>query len=529
MLIDVRRAVFLTFLIIAAFSASGFGQVKANDGTDIQRLDVMRDKLDRMRRSLNSAISVLKDETKEDKSKKDDKTKLETPLSRMQSLEKDAARLQADVSNLHGKLDRGEKYQSADVGSLEQSVTELQIGVDTAQLETATARANPLNQVDLKNGKKKGKFLGIFGKGGKDEYEELMGTVSPGRDRELFVVATREVRKGNNDVGRLLFQTIITTYPDSPYLPMSKLAVGDSFYLEGSSSALIQAIAAYNDWLTFFPTHPLADRVVLKIAESEMRQVGLPDRQASNAKRAESRLKALVQQYPKSILIPDAQERLRQVQDNLGLHNLLIANYYYSLAVDQKKGGLKGAQSRYLEILAKYPSFCFMDEALYKIANTYLVEEETDQAARYFQKIVTDYPNSEWLDKAKEQIELMGATVPAANPERAAIAPCAEPSFFQNFKNQFFGVYPMTIDKDGVLMTRNFNKEKFEMIDQVIENQGDILVNQIPKALTTVIRDAAPQAKVTPTPTTAPIQKQPEQPGSLTNTKPKPEASPIKP
>ncbi len=511
MLIDTRRAVILTFLMVLTLSVSGFGQVKANDGTDIQRLDVMRDKLDRMRRSLSSAISVLKDETKEDKTKKDDKTKLETPLSRMQSLEKDAARLQGDVSNLHGKLDRGEKYQSADVGSLEQSVSELQTRVDTAQLETASARANPINQVgNLKDGKKKGKFLGIFGKGGKDEYEELMGTVSPGRDRELFVVATREVRKGNNDVGRLLFQTIITTYPDSPYLPMSKLAVGDSFYLEGSSSSLIQAIAAYNDWLTFFPTHPLADRVVLKIAESEMRQVGLPDRQATNAKRAESRLKALMQQYPKSILIPDAQERLRQVQDNLGLHNLLIANFYYSLAVDQKKNaGLKGAQSRYIEILNKYPNFCFMDEALYKIANTYLVEEETDQAARYFQKIVTDYPNSEWLDKAKEQLGLMGATVPPANPERAAIAPCAEPSFFQNFKNQFFGVYPMTIDKDGVLMTRNFNKEKFEMIDQVIENQGDILVNQIPKALTTVIRDAAPQAKAAPTPQTAPIQKQP--------------------
>ena len=149
-----------------------------------------------------------------------------------------------------------------------------------------------MNQVDKSGDKKKnGKFLGIFGKGGNDEYQELIGTVKPGRDRELFIVATREVRKGNNDVGRLLFQTIITTYPDSSYLPMSKLAIGDSFYLEGSSSSLIQAIAAYNDWLTFFPTHPLADRVILKIAESEMRQVGLPDRQATNA-RAETRLKA---------------------------------------------------------------------------------------------------------------------------------------------------------------------------------------------------------------------------------------------
>ena len=374
--------------------------------------------------------------------------------------------------------------------------------------------------------KKNGKFFGIFGKGGKDEYQELIGTVKPGRDRELFIVATREVRKGNNDVGRLLFQTIITTYPDSSYLPMSKLAIGDSFYLEGSSSSLIQAIAAYNDWLTFFPTHPLADRVILKIAESEMRQVGLPDRQVTNAKRAETRLKALLQQYPNSILKEDAEERLRQVQDNLGLHNLLIANYYYALAVDQKKGGLKGAQSRYREIMDKYPDFCFMDQALYKIAVTYLVEEETDQAARYFQRIVTDYPNSEWTEKSKEQLQLIGALVPVPNPARVNITPCAEPSFFQNFKNQFFGVYPMTIDKDGVLMTHNFSKEKFEMIDQIIENQGDILANQIPKALTTVIRQTTPETKATQQ---APPVKQPEVPGALTDTKPKPAGSAIKP
>ncbi len=499
MVFNTRRATFLSLMMVLALSVAGFAQARPNDGTDSQRLDVMRDKLDRMRRSLSSGISVLREEAKADKSKKDDEKKLETPLGRLVALEKDTARLQSDVNNVKGKVDRGEKYPRSDVDSIEQSVTELQARVDTAQLETAAARAKPeALEGKAREPKKKKKILWIFGGGGKDEYEELLGSVTPGRDRELFIVATREVRKGNNDVGRLLFQTIITTYPDSPYLPMSKLAVGDSFYVEGSSSALIQAIAAYQDWLTFFPTHPLADRVVLKIAESEMRQVGLPDRQATNAKRAETRLRALLQQYPNSILKAEAEERLRQVQDNLGLHNLLIANYYYALAVDQKKGGLKGAQSRYREIMDKYPNFCFMDEALYKIAVTYLVEEETDQAARYFQRIVTDYPNSEWTEKSKEQLVLIGALVPVPNPDRANVAPCAEPSFFENFKNQFFGVYPMTIDKDGVLMTRNFNKDKFEMIDQIIENQGDILANQIPKALTTVIRQADPTPKTTP-------------------------------
>jgi len=193
--------------------------------------------------------------------------------------------------------------------------------------------------------------------------------------------------------------------------------------------------------------------------------------------------------------------RLNEVQDNLGLHNLYIANYYYILSVDQKKGGLKGAQSRYNEILEKYPNFKFMDEVLYKTAVTYQIEEETDQAARFYQRLVSDYPNSEYIAKAKEQLELIGATIPATNPERANILPPDDVSFFQNFKNQLFGIYPMTIDKNGVLMTKDFDKEKFELIDQIIENQGDILVNQIPQALTTVIsqRQATPKPAVVPT------------------------------
>jgi outer membrane assembly lipoprotein YfiO len=479
--------------VMLGLCVTGIAQVKPGEGTASQRLDVMSQKLEIMRRSLKSAASVLEQESKGDESKKGDKENPDSPHARLVSLEKEAGRLQSEVNSLKGKVDRGEKYDAKDIDQAEQSVADLQVRVDKAQTETAEARATPDSPVGKpRQMKKKGKFLGIFGGGGNDEYEELIGNVSPGRDRELFIVATREVRKKNFDVGRLLFQTIITTYPDSPYLPMAKLAVGDSFFLEGSTSALIQAVAEYQNWLTFFPTHPLSDRVLLKIAEAEMRQIGLPDHDSTHAKRAEVKLKALLQQYQNSFLRKEAETRLKEVQDNLGLHNLGIANYYYSLSVDQKKGGLKGAQSRYREIIDKYPNFCSMDEALYKLAVTYLIEEETDQAARYFQKIVSDYPNSQYVDKSKEQLGLIGATIPTVNPERANVVPCDEPSFLANFKNQFFGIYPMTIDKNGVLMTKDFDKTKFELIDQIIENQGDILSNQIPQALTTVISQRAP-------------------------------------
>jgi len=148
--------------------------------------------------------------------------------------------------------------------------------------------------------------------------------------------------------------------------------------------------------------------------------------------------------------------------------------------------------------LDKYPNFSFMDEALFKLAVTYQLEEETDQAARYYQQIVRDYPNSDYVEKSKEQLQLIGASVPQPNPERTKVLAPEKKSFLASFKNEFFGIYPMTIDKNGVLMTDDFDKSKFELIDQIIENQGDINASQIPKSLTTVISQR--QAETPPKP-----------------------------
>ena len=171
---------------------------KAGDGTVAQRLQVMGQKLETMRRSIKSVLSVLEQENKDSK---DEKANADTPFARLSSLEKEVSRLQSDVNNLRGKSDRGEKFEPADVDQAEQSVSEIQVRVDKALTDSAVARAAPESPVGKpREIKKKKKFLGIFGGGGNDEYDELIGTVSPGRDRELFIVATREVRKKNFDV-----------------------------------------------------------------------------------------------------------------------------------------------------------------------------------------------------------------------------------------------------------------------------------------------------------------------------------------
>lgn len=509
------------FIILALFCAAVFGLPQAIFGqktggqTELsigQRLDVMSSKLDSMRRSLNSALSAIPEN-------KDKKANPEDPAVRLKGLEKEVSSLLSELNDIRSKNDKAEKFDPADVDRLETSVADLNTRVDAGLQQTASARTGSAGSGNKKK-KKKGKLFGLFG-GGEDKYADLTGAAAAGRDRVLFEEAAKEVRKGHHDTGRLLFATIINTYPDSPFLPLAKLAIADSFFLEGTTASLIQAAQAYQDWLTFFPTDPLADDASLKVAEAEMRQMGLSDRDISHARKAEQRLKVLLQQYPQSPLRPTVETRLHEVQENLAMHNLQIARFYYDVKYSTGKGGLKGSQSRLKEIVDKYPCFSYNDEVFYRLATTYQAEEEPDEAARYYQKLLQEYPESEYLEKAKEQLNIIGAPI----PEKAMQNPCAKrtpQSFMGNLMQQVSGRADVTVNKDGILISKD-GKEGADLIDEALKYNGQLPARTTPEAPTTnrtqrttapaadpktrnATSGGAPAAASTPTPAPAAIK-----------------------
>jgi outer membrane protein assembly factor BamD len=523
---------FTVAAVITSFSSAAFSQGNTKNQTqsglsNVQRMDIMRSKLEAMRRSLESAIASIPAKATADKTAKDsgDKTKnADDPRERLRGLSKEVGSVLSEVNDLHAKEDHAEKYDASKLDGLEGSVAELNTRVEaglqaTAGARTATAETSANYRPRPEKGKKR---FGIFpGKNKGDKYTELTGSVAPGRDRQLFLEATKEVRKGNHDTGRLLFTTIITTYPDSPYLPMAKLAIADSFYLEGGTGNLIQAGQAYQDWLTYFPTDPLADAAMMKVAEAEMRQMGLSDRDITHARKAEQRLKALLQQYPQTKLRPEVELRLREVQDNLAEHNFAIAVFYRE-RFNGKKGGLKGAQDRLKEIVEKYKDYCRMDEVLYNYAWTFTVEEEPDEAAKYYQELVRDYPNSHFVDKAKEQLNIIGAAIPEPDPIKKNLPPCEKPGFVANMKQQVTGSANVTTSNDGILITRH--GEGTDLIDKAIQNNG-----QVPEGVP-VFQTNKPQAPAydskpsTPVKTNTPQTKSNNSP-SDTNTASRPQSS----
>jgi outer membrane protein assembly factor BamD len=502
-------------VLAVSFAAAAFAQgnktsTVQSGQSNVLRLDVMRSKLEAMRRSLDSAIAAMNAQDTGDKKKNPD-----DPREHLRGLDKEVGSVLSDVNDLHSKDDKSEKYDSSKLDTLEESVAELNKRVEAGLQATASERkagSETASTYRPKPEKGKRRLFGLLpGKSG-EKYAELLTGSAPGRDRELFTEATKEVRKGNHETGRLLFTTIITTYPDSPFLPMAKLAIADSFYLEGTTSSLIQAGQAYQDWLTYFPTDALTCDAMMKVAETEMRQMGLSDRDISHARKAEQRLKVMLQQCTKTALRPIAEQGLREIQDNLAMHSLYIARFYYGHYIN-KKGGLKGEQSRLQEIVDKYPNFCLMDEVLFRLGWTYQQEEEPDEAAKLFQELVRDYPNSDFVEKAKDQLNIIGAAIPEPDPIRKTMPPCEKPTFMQNMMQQITGNADVTTSRDGILITRHGDGN--DLIDKALANNGTLpegvqpVIQRTPRApvtqpLPTASPDTTPGTRPTQTPTPKP-------------------------
>lgn len=469
-------------LLALAGTALAQGGGTQNELSAIQRLDVMRSKLDSMRRALTSAISSMEptNASQNEKGKKN----LDDPRERLRGLEKEVNSLLSEINEIRGKQDRSERYDPTILERLETSVTDINTRVQAGLQATVGARTGAVTASTAPvNKKKKGHFFGLLGGGGGDDkYAELTGTVAPGRDRVLFEEAVKEVRKGSHETGRLLFTTIINTYPDSGFLPLAKLAIADSFYLEGTTPSLIQAAQAYLDWLTFFPTDPLADDAMLKVAESEMRQMGLSDRDITHARKAEQRLKALLQQYPQTNLRPIVEDRLREAQESLAMHGYQIGIFYLTSRYEGHKGGLKGAQSRFKEVNEKYPNFSLRDGVLFKLAYTYQQEEEPDEAAKYYQELLRLFPNSDYAEKAKEQLSIIGAPIPDPDPSRKNFAPPERVGFMGNLMKEVSGKADVTVNNDGILISRDKKEGNTDLIDEALKYNGLLPSNVTPIA-----------------------------------------------
>jgi outer membrane protein assembly factor BamD len=281
----------------------------------------------------------------------------------------------------------------------------------------------------------------------KKSVNPLAGIGSKQPDKVLFDKAMDAMRHNRFDVARLTLQTLINTYPDSEYVARAKLAVGDSWYAEGGTAALAQAEQEYDDFITFFPNMPEAAEAQLKKANIHYQQMEKADRDYTHALRAEDEYRKVILQFPDSKLVPEAKQRLLEVQEVLAEREFEIGRFYYL------RESYAASEARLQSLIDKYPLYSRADEALYLLGQNFegqiarirnapkcdahgkppgcMVPAAKEawlaklspilikQASEAYDKILTRYPLMDRSDDAKKRLEALHQPVP--RPTKAAV------------------------------------------------------------------------------------------------------------
>lgn len=89
-----------------------------------------------------------------------------------------------------------------------------------------------------------------------------------------------------------------------------------------------------------------------------------------------------------------------QAKEVAAKHNLEVARWSFV-----KRKAYDGARDRLQEIIDTYPDFSRMDEVVFLMGEIHLKLGKPDKAADYYQKLLKDYPDSEFAKKTKERMD----------------------------------------------------------------------------------------------------------------------------
>ena len=165
-------------------------------------------------------------------------------------------------------------------------------------------------------------------------------------DKFLFDRGTEAAKEKKWLDAREYFRNIVDNYPQSPFRPDAKLALGDTYISEGGTENLLLAANEFREFLTFYPTHPRADYAQLQLARSYTAQMLAPERDQTATRDAIKEIEIFLQRFPNSQLMPEARKMEREAKDRLSEANYRVGFFYYRIkwytgAIDRFKDVLK--------------------------------------------------------------------------------------------------------------------------------------------------------------------------------------------
>lgn len=230
-------------------------------------------------------------------------------------------------------------------------------------------------------------------------------------DKFLYDRGTEALNKKKWMKAREYYRQLVDNYPQSQYRPDAKLGLGDTYLGENTTESVILAVNEYREYLTFYPTGRRNDYAQFKLGMAHYAQMLGPQRDQTQTREAIKEFQTFVERFPNSSLIEEGRKKLRECRDRLADSEYAVGVFYwrtrwYPGAVDRLKG-----------ILREDPDYTNRDGVYFHLADALVKMKLQAQALPYLEKLVQEFEQSEFLERAKKLMAEVKTAAPV--PDKA--------------------------------------------------------------------------------------------------------------
>ena len=235
-------------------------------------------------------------------------------------------------------------------------------------------------------------------------------------DEVLYERGTEALAEEDWLRAREYFVQVRDNFPQSLLREQARLGVADTYFGGASIEGYISALAEYADFLQLYPTSPRAPYAQYQLGMVHFRRMLGPDRDQTNTRDAIREFEAFIQRWPNADLMDEVRARLREARDRLSESELGVGTYYYN------RKWTPGAVARLEEILETDPGFSGRDAVYFYLADAFRMQTRVEEALTFFQRLMDEFPDSEFVEQAARIMPEVEATLAAQREAEATAA-----------------------------------------------------------------------------------------------------------
>ncbi|MEP2704959.1 MAG: outer membrane protein assembly factor BamD [Roseibium sp.] len=231
--------------------------------------------------------------------------------------------------------------------------------------------------------------LALTACGGKDDLDELALNDTP--PEVLFNEGLALRAQGKLKDSTTKFEELDKLYPYSEY---SKKSLVNLAYLNYTRGSYTETITAAQRFVTLYPGDADSAYMLYLVGQSYFRQMPDITRDQATTGKAASAYSELIQRYPESEYVPDAEKKLRIVQDQLGGKEMQVGRFYL------KKRNYIAGINRFKTVVTNYQTTRHVEEALFRLTEAYYSLGVVSEAQTAAAVLGHNYPNAQWYKDA---------------------------------------------------------------------------------------------------------------------------------